>query len=259
MSMTQEPLHPEVAPPARDSSRGSLRRDVWAAAVAACVTIAVELGVYYGWGGCGAGTRGTFHATLMAMVLWVIVSAGPLAAGGRTWLGILLRGGIVADASLVALVVLWLRTPYLNLLDVLLIYCTLAVLAIACVAAVSMARTAGGRFATATIAMTVTTAAAASPFWVGGLLQVTHGTLKDNIVAAAVWANPIYAVMSTLGEESAAFVWHQATVMYQITRIGDFAAPPPVPWYAAVVVYGVVSMLLAAVAILRRILFKTKP
>lgn len=257
--MTQEPSNPDLAPPSRDSSRGSPRHDVWAAVVAGGVTVAVELGVYYGWKAGGAGPRGAFHAVLLAMVLWVIVSAGPLAAGGRTALGILLRGGIVADASVVTLAVLWLQTPYLSLLEVLLVYATLAMLAVVSLAAVSTARTAGGRFAMAALAMGVLIVAAASPFWVGGLLQMTHGPLKNAIVTGAVWANPVYAILATLETENATLVWHQASVMYQITRIGDFAAPPPIPWYASVVVYGIAASVLGALAILRRLLFRTKP
>ena len=40
--------------------------------------------------------------------------------------------------------------------------------------------------------------------------------------------------------------------MYGITLIGNTAAPPPVPWYAAAVMWGIIACILAATRLVRR-------
>ena len=93
-------------------------------------------------------------------------------------------------------------------------------------------------------------AALATPFWIGGTLAAAGELTAGHVVAAAVYANPFYAVTSAVVHQTQ-FVWHQAPWMYRITRIGDYAAPPPVPWYSAAVLYGSLAAVLAAAQVLR--------
>ena len=58
---------------------------------------------------------------------------------------------------------------------------------------------------------------------------------EDDTPAAAVHVNPFYSIGAAVSE-STRFVWHQATVMYAITRIGDYAPAPPARWYASVLI-----------------------
>lgn len=235
----------------RPSFRDVLARDGPAVLVAAAITLAVELGVFFLARAAGTDRRNAVLATLATVVLWVALAAPAFACSGRTTFSALLRGGIVADASAVALLVLWLATPYVTFLAAVEIYCILAAVALATAAAVLTVRPGTGRTVAAVVAASILVLALASPFWIGGLLQETHGEAKQAVVTWAVAANPFYSILSAVVDETA-FVWHLAPVMYRITRIGDYAAPPPIPWYSAVVVYGILALMLAATHLLRR-------
>jgi hypothetical protein len=93
--------------------------------------------------------------------------------------------------------------------------------------------------------------AAASPFWIGGALRAAPEDWARRIAAAGVYANPFYAVTGALAE-SARFIWHQASVLYRITRLGDYAPAPAPAWYAPVLLYSAAALILAAAGALRR-------
>ena len=225
---------------ARSGDGGSVRQFLagngWAAASAAIATVAVEMGVF----AAGLAWRmPRIHAALACLavcVLWTALAAPVLAAFGRTAMAALLRGGIVADASLASLLALWVACDEMTFPAVLKIYCILAAVALAGVAATRLAGTPAGRCACAVAASAVLLAALASPFWVGGAIHGQPRAAAEGIVAAAVYANPFYAATACL-TETARFVWHQQPVMYRITRIGDYAAAPPLLWYPAAIVY----------------------
>jgi len=229
---------------------GVLRRDGPAAAAAAIATIAVELGIYLLGRACGAGARNSALAALATGTVWTAVASGVLAGGGKNSLGALLRGGIVADASAVVLVVLWLSVPQMTLPAALKVYCIYAAMALAAVAAVTSARSPAGRYTMAVAAAMIMFASLTTPLWIGGLLAEADQQTAQNIVAWAAYANPFYCV--TAAVEQMRFVWHRAPLMYHITRIGDSAAPPPVPWFAAAAIYACLAVMLAAVSLLRR-------
>jgi hypothetical protein len=44
-----------------------------------------------------------------------------------------------------------------------------------------------------------------------------------------------------------AFAWHQQPVLYGITRLGDFRAPPPVQWYTAPLLWGACAAFFAMI------------
>ena len=237
------------------SVRQFLTENGWATASAAVATIVVEMGVFAAaltWG------MPRIHAALAALavcVFWTALAAPVLAAFGRTAMGALFRGGIVADASFASLLVLWAACDEVTFLAAMKIYCILAAVALAGVAATRLARTPAGRCACAVAASAVLLAATASPFWIGGAIHSQTRATADGIVAVAVYANPFYAATACL-TETARFVWHQATVMYRITRIGDYAAAPPLLWYPAVAIYlsaaGVLALLAALAGGTRR-------
>ena len=240
-----------VETPPHGRVRSLLARDGPAVLAAAAATAAVELGVFFLARAYGAPLREATLATLAATTLWVVLGAPALAATGETGFSALLRGGTVADASTATLVVLWLATPYVTFLAGVQIYCMLAAVALAGIAAVRCFVRPLARAAAGVAAAAVLSAALATGFWAGGLLHAARGAAQRAVVSAAVAANPFYCVLSAIADKTH-FVWHQASVMYRLTRIGDYAAPPPVHFSAAVVIYGLLAGVLGAVGMLRR-------
>ncbi len=228
------------------SVRALLRRDGPGLLGISAATIAVVLGTYgIGLAG-GAGPRGATLGALAAACVWIALTAGVFAARGDDWLGALLRGGITADASGVALLVLWLSSPSLTLLSAAKIYCTLLAMALLGVAAARVPRTSPSRYVAALLVAFVMTALLATPFWTGGLLKLSGEGIRETVVRWAVFANPFYCITAEIAERTG-FVWHEAPLMYGygLTRIGDYAAPPPPPWYAAAWRWAVAALILS--------------
>ncbi len=243
--------HPE-APAEPRPFRDLLSRDGLAALIAAVTTLGVELGVVVLARSFGVAPRETVLATLAAMTVWVALSVPVLAASGSTAMGALLRGGIVADTSAVTLVVLCIATPsFVTVPAALKIYCILAAVTLACIAAVRCVRSDRARAAVAVVAAVLLCAALATPFWTGGLLQADSHATRQAAVEYAVALNPLYSVFAAVVEQTG-FIWHVAPRLYEVTQIGDAAAPPPPEWYSAVVIYGLLACILSATHLIRR-------
>jgi len=215
--------------------------------IAAAATLIVELGALAFAFAAGAQWR---HATLLVLgtsAVWVCIACPALASGGKGGLSAAIRAGIVADASLVALVVLWLAGPYVTLGSVVKVYCTLAALALFSIAAVRCAVSPAGRAAMAVAVSILLMTAMSAPVWTGGILSsdVASG-------AAGAWVvrvSPTYSIASAVPR--AAFIWHEAPVMYRITWVGDSVPAPPVEWYTATILYGGSAFVLSVVAFVR--------
>jgi hypothetical protein len=215
--------------------------------VGVLVTVAIELGLYYGSALTGAGKVQAARGALVAAIVWVILSAPAFAAGGQSICWSFVRGITTADASAVLLIWLWRDSPCLSLPAAAKIYCMLLTLALFGVAVVSLARAPAARFSLAVAASVVMFAAAASPFWTGGLLESSHG---PEAARWAVWVNPVYCMTSATSDRiEFAFVWHQQPVLYSITRLGDYRAPPPVQWYTAPLLWGACAAFLATISL----------
>jgi hypothetical protein len=245
-----EPREADISPPESPWLRELVSENGLAVALAAGATVAVELGVFAAARWAGVPPARTAVATLATATLWVVLVTAPLAAGARGALGAVFRGGIVADASLPALIVLAVGGS-VGAGGAIAVYVVLAAVALAAVAAVRIARTAWGRHALAAATSVVLAVLLASPLWVGGLLGVAEGSLRGRIAYAAIAVNPFYAVTSATAG-STGFVWHQAPVMYSLTHLGDTAAAPPVPWYVTAVLYGCVAGMLAGASLVRK-------
>jgi len=251
-----EPTGPVPPSPGAMTIRQVLRRDGWALLAAAGATLAVELGVYLAARCWGGGPRQATIAALAAAMLWVALACPILAAAAPGGFSALLRGGVVADASCVTLLVLWAvgrwgATPaYVTFPAAVEIYCTFVAVALVGIAAARCARTHPGRFAAAVGAAVLLTAALASPFWIAGPLKAAGPQGRGILLAAAVYANPFYSVCSAVAPEML-FVWHQEGRMYGISGLFDFG-PPPVPWYSATIIYGSLAGILAATHLVRK-------
>lgn len=227
--------------------RRVLACDGLAVLTASAVTIAVELGVYAAAVLAGSGRAQAVLATLAVTVVWLALAAPALSASGADAIGALLRGGCIADASAVTLIVLWLSSPQVALPAAMRIYCILAAMALLAVALSCLARRAPGKSALAVATAGGFLIALASPWWVGGALRAAPQETAEKIVAAGVYINPFYAVTAAMSDSSR-FVWHEAAAMYRITRIGDYAAAPRAVWWASAALHCAAGLVAAAVA-----------
>jgi len=224
---------------------------------ASVATLAVMLGTYLAGHAAGAGPPQATVASLAGGAVWVALACPILAAGGSGGLSALVRAGIVADAAGLALVTLWLirRFPHapgpcLTFLGAVEVYCTFAAMALAGAAAARFPRSPVRRYVVAVAAAVAMTALLATPFWISGPAESAGAGLRTVLVAAGVYLNPFYSVTSAVVEQTG-FLWHQSGAMYKLSRLFDYA-PPPVPWYAATVIYGLLAGILAASHLVRR-------
>ena len=224
--------------------------------VGVLVTVVIELCLYYGGALAGVGKVQASRGALLTAIVWVILSAPAFAAGGKSMFWSFVRGITTADASALLLIWLWRDTPCVSLPAAARIYCLLLALSLFGAGVVNLARAAAPRFGLAVAASIIMFAAAATPFWTGGLLQSSHG---PEVVRWAGWVNPVYSMTSAMSDRiEFAFVWHLAKVLYGITRFGDYRAPPPVAWHTAPLLWGACAAFftlvsLAAADVRRRI------
>ncbi len=237
---------------------GRLRRHGWPILAAVTGTVAVPMAVFVATG--SGESPESFVATLLATLAWVALASPIFAAGAGGWFWAFFRGGCVVDASGAVLMVLWLSSgssaageSYITFFSVMRIYCIYAAVGLAGVAATRCSRSVTGRHASAIVFVVAVFAALSTPMWVNGLLNSTTGRTSDAIVTCAVYVNPAYSVFSATSE-SIGYVWHARGLMYNLTIIGQdgSAAPPPVQWYTAVVVWGAIAGILAATTLLHR-------
>lgn len=204
----------------------------------------------------GLGPAAGLLSALAGACLWVAVSAGPLAAAGRSRLVGLLRGGAQADACGLGLAIVWLLArradPPLTVTfsSLLACYAVLVSMALLAVAAVCCARRRADRFCLAAAASTVLLALAATPFWTGGLVEHAPAGQTDRIARQAVEWNPFYALTAAV-IEPVGFIWHQdAPRMYQrIARIGPDVPAPPLRWWPGPLRLAVAAACLGAIAV----------
>ena len=244
--------------PGRSAFRQLLAGDGPAALGAAAATVIVEMAVYVLARALGAPLALAALAALAACTVWVALASAAWAAAAKATLGALLRGGVVADASGVTLLVLAGISPHVTLLAALKVYCALAATALFAIALVCCGSRRPGRCGAAVAAACVLAAALGTPLWTGGLLALGGQEAKQAAVAWAVYANPFYSVTAAVVERTR-FVWHQAPVMYNITRIGDYASPPPTPWWAAAAIYAGAACVIAAAKLLISRLRRSSP
>jgi len=228
------------------------RRLWWEVAAIAAATIVLQLGVLLLPGAFGVAPRAAMLAVLMASGVWVALAAPILAAGAPGALAAVLRGGIVADATAVLLVVLWLTRPEVTFLAAVEMYCIYASVALCGVAAGCVASTPAGRYAAAVVATVVLLAVQAGPFWLPGVCQFVAQGHKTAVAGIGLRANPVYGIFSAMAGDSG-FVWHfDAPLMYRITQLGEDIPVPVVRWYHPVAIYLGAAGILAATHLVRR-------
>jgi hypothetical protein len=229
----------------------------------AAATLVVEVGAYGLAKAWGTASREALLAALAGATMWVALSSGPMAAGGRGNASAALRGATPADASLAAMLILWPlaraddSATFLTFTSVLKAYCVLASLAVFSIAAVCCPTAPGSRrWAGLSVALALA-AAIATPFWTSGLIHALDYRPATTVVAWAIHANPFYCVTGAAADRLR-FFWHEWRLMYD--RIGAFRdyAPPPVQWYSSAILYGALAAGLGVVAVLRRALLRAR-
>ena len=227
-----------------------MKRDGWPVVGIMIATAAVQLGVFLLPRAYGVPARMTVPASLIIAGVWVALASAIFAAGPRGTISGILRGGIVADATVVLLVVLWLNAPEVTFLSAVKLYCIYASVAFCAIAAARCASSLRFRYLGAVCAAVFLTALQGGLFWLPGLLQIVPADYKVAVAGIGLRANPLYGVFSAIADKSG-FVWHYAEVMYRITPLGEDIAVPPVQWYEPMVVHLAVAGILAATWLLR--------
>ncbi len=244
---------PPLAGPSRTSLRELLAPDIWAMLGAVVATLAVQWGVFLTGRWSGVSFRDSTIAMLAVTSLWMAFVPGCFAAGGVNNFSGLLRGGIVADTAAVSLLALWVAGRFggleegISLLGAVKIYCVYASVALAGIAVVCLARRPVARAALAVGAGCVFVAALASPLWISAWVGGTGGS---TLVTWAVRINPFYAVSDAVVGEMK-FIWDGEGLMYDWSRVGEYAIPSPVGWYETCLLYLGLAACLAIPAVVR--------
>ena len=228
-----------------------VRTDGPAVLVAATATIIVELGAFALARWRGAGSAAAMLTMLAVSTVWVAMASPTMAAGGQRIISSWLRGGVVADASAVALVVGWLAAPEMTFLAAVKVYCIFAAVCLAGTAVVAIGRTSAGRYALAVTVAVVLMIALASPVWLGGPAGYLGPDGRQTLALAAVRANPFFGVTAALSD-SGQYVWPEMSVMYGMTALGDSIPLPPVGWRWPVIVYLAAAAAGLGASLLRR-------
>ena len=248
----------------RTTTGSTLWREVfagqWTAILLGCIgSLVIMLGTLLAAVLVQSGRSNAVLAVLAAGAIWVAIASGVLAASGRGWWATFLRAGVIADSCGLALVIFWAiglaiwPAGSISLLSAIKVYCVYAVLSLLSASAVQLARREAWRYAVAAACAAVLMAAMASPFWINGLLESAPAESRPAIITAAVQYNPFYSVTSAVYSDTQR-IWHESHVLYSISAIAD-RSPGVVPWHGAVLRYAIISLFLAAVAVVKQACF----
>ena len=250
MAMTS-PGPDSQSDPSAGGVRWLVRTDGPAMLVGAAATIVVELGTFALARLSGAGPIAAMLTVLAVSAVWVAMASPTMAAGGERIISCYLRGCVVADASAVALVVLWLAVGEMTFLAAVKVYCIFAAVSLAGAATVAIGRTSPGRCALAVTAAAVLMVALASPVWLGGPAGYLGPDGRETFTLAVVRANPFFAVLAATSDK-VHYVWPEMSVMYGMTALGDTIPLPPVRWHWPVLIYLAVAAAGLGVSLVRR-------
>jgi hypothetical protein len=174
-------------------------------------------------------------AFLAVAVLWCGIAPACFATGGETAWSRVIRGGCVADATCISLLVVWLVPQggaSLDFMAVVKLYCICASMAIAACAAVSIFRSAAKRCAAAVLTAVFFMVLLTSPLIVNARLEnlPSDSEAYRRTAAMSVGINPFFAACDAVVERTG-FHWSTAEWMYTHTSLGESAAPGEVGWY----------------------------
>lgn len=236
--------HPPMSRP------GWVRRDGIAMLVAATVTILLELGAFFLARRLGRPANEAMVVFLAVASLWLALAPAALAAAGRGVMSPLLRGGIVADATGVCVLVLWLATPHVRFWGAVQLYCLAWSMALVGITAVWIARKPVGRCIAAVLAAMLFALALTSLLWLGAWIGRSSGPLDASVATWAVGINPFCAMTNVVARD-VHFIWTEWGNMYAWTPVGEYAMPAPISWYETCLFYLSLAGGFVCVALLR--------
>ncbi len=230
-------------------------RHVWASdggavCIAALLTVIVELGAWGALRLMGLSADRAVLATLAMMVVWVPIAAAAWATGGTDLGRCCLRGGEMADASAIALIVFWL-TGAISFVAAAKVYCILMAVALFACAIVSVSRRVNRRVVLAGVVSLVVLVTLASPVWLSGSASTMSQESIRPLTVWAVRANAYFATTEAIADRIN-FVWIDSGLMYRMTPLGDRLALPRTDWYWPVAIFLPIAAIIGATGILYR-------
>ena len=236
--MTASPEQPEPA-----------SRQWWSVVWIGAATIAIEAVAYVGVRGAGGSSRSAALAVLAVSAVWMAIPV--FASGGRRAFDMLVRGGVVADATGASLLGLWLVCPVFGFLSAIKVYAVLASMALAGMAVVCWARSDRGKLIVAAVVAVATLAALTTPFWGNGLLLALDGSARQSTATGLVAVNPAFSLASATARDLR-WVWNEAPLMYRLTVLGQVVPTPVVAWYVTPLIWLGVAAVATPIAVWRR-------
>lgn len=245
--MSQECSSPTLAGPG--PARRLLRRCGWTLAAAGVSAVAVHAGVFAAALAAGAGATNALLAALAVGIVWTSLAAPAVAASSEDGWVAVCRSGALADGAAVGLLAVWglaaaAGRPMPPWSAVAAIYAVHLGVTLWAVAVVQCGRRWFARLTLAVAVMVILAACLSTPLWIGGLLGAAKDSTRIEIACWAVRVNPFYAISLAIVEQTH-FVWHQAPLMYNLSRLGDLTTPPPTDWYETAGLYLAVAGLVA--------------
>ncbi len=228
-----------------------IRTDGLAVLAGAGLTVLVELGTFFWAKSCGVSPAGAMLAALAVSAVWIALASPALAAGGERRMSCWLRGGSVADASAITLIVLWLTVSQMTFLAAVKIYCIYGGMCVAAVGVVTLGRASRSRCALAGLSALVLMVALSSLVWLGGPAGDMEREQAMTFAKWAVRANPFAGVMSALSDTMPR-VWSEFPLMYELSSLGDTIPLSPVSWHASLAVFLPMAALCVGAGLIRR-------
>jgi hypothetical protein len=237
-------------------------RHVWAldggaVCAAALLTVIVELGTWGALRLMGLPADRVVLATLAMMVAWVPIAAAAWAVGATGLARCCLRGGEMADASGVALIVFW-ATGAISFVGAVKLYCILMAVALFACAIVSLSRQINRRVILAGMASVISMVMLASPVWLSGPASTMSQETARPVTVWAVRANAYFAATEAIADRID-FVWIDSGLMYRLTPLGDRLALPRTEWYWPVVMFLPTATAIGASGVLIRRIWPATP
>ena len=227
-----------------------LRRNGLAMLIAAGATVAVQLGAYFAADGAMSPVSAAV-VTLLVSLLWIVITAPVFAAGGRSVVDGLLRGGAVVDASIVVLIVLVSAGPAVGPVEAIKIYLIFCSVALAGCSLVLLGRNIANRHVLSAVAVLLISVVAAGPFWANGIIMSASPPWRERVAFGVRAANPVFATTECL-TDGPAFVWNERPILYEYTVLGRDVPVRAAAWYVTVGVYSIFAFSVGAIAAVRR-------
>ncbi len=224
----------------------ALRRNASAMLIAAGATMTVQLGTYFAASGA-MNSPGATVVTLLVSLLWIIIASPVFAAGGRSVLDGLLRGGAVVDAGAVVLVVLAASGALVGTAGAIKIYLIWCSLTLAGCSLVLLGRNIASRHVLAVFAVLLMLVVAAGPFWANGIIMSASSPWRERVGFIVRAANPVFATTECLAG-TPRFVWNERYILYEHTVLGRDVPVRAAAWYVTVGGYGIFAVVFGVIA-----------